>query len=54
LNIFIEGRGVFRRFKHALREYPEVEKHWFQFKGERDKEEVKDWLESIGIDMEVE
>ena len=35
-------------------EYPEVEKQWFQFKAERDKEEVKDWLESIGIEMKEE
>jgi hypothetical protein len=48
----IHGRGAFRRFKDALREYPEVEKEWFKFKAARDKEEVKDWLESIGIEME--
>jgi len=34
-----------------LREYPEVEKEWFKFKAEKDKEEVKEWLESIGVEM---
>ena len=47
----LKGKGAFRRFKDALREKPEVEKEWFKFKGERDKEEVKDWLESIGIEL---
>jgi hypothetical protein len=28
-----------------------VEKEWFDFKAGRDREEVKDWLESIGIKM---
>jgi hypothetical protein len=46
------GRGSFHRFRDALKEYPEVEKEWFKFKSARDKEEVKEWLESIGIEME--
>ena len=54
LSIALDGRGAFRRFKNVLMEYPEVEKQWFQFKAERDKEEVKDWLESIGIEMKEE
>jgi len=29
-----------------------VEEEGFEFKAERDREEVKDWLESIGIEME--
>jgi hypothetical protein len=48
----LDGRRAFRRFKDTLREYPEVGKEWFQFKSDRDKEEVKDWLESIGIELE--
>ncbi len=47
----LHGKGAFRRFKDTLREYPEVEKEWFKFKAERDKEKVKEWLESIGIEM---
>lgn len=47
----LKGKGAFRRFKDALREKPEVEKEWFKFKAEKDKEEVKDWLESIGIEL---
>jgi hypothetical protein len=52
LYIALDGKGAFRRFKNVLRDYPEVEKHWFKFKAERDKEEVKDWLGSIGIELE--
>lgn len=51
LESVLHGRGAFRRFKNVLREYPEEEKQWFQFKAEKDKEEVKEWLESIGIEM---
>jgi len=50
LRYALDGRGAFRRFKDTLREYPEVEKQWFHFKAEKDKEEVKEWLESIGIE----
>jgi hypothetical protein len=49
LSIALDGKGAFRRFKNVLRGYPDVEKEWFEFKAERDKEEVKEWLESIGI-----
>ena len=52
LSIALDGRGAFRRFKNVLRDYPEVEKEWFKFKAERDKEEVRRWLESIGIELE--
>jgi hypothetical protein len=54
LSIALDGKGAFRRFKNVLRDYPEVEKQWFQFKADRDKEEVKEWLESIGIELEKE
>jgi hypothetical protein len=46
----IHGRGAFRRFKDTLRGFPEAEEQWFRFKAEKDKEEVTDWLESIGIE----
>ena len=52
LSSALKGKGAFGRFKDTLREYPEIEKGWFKFKADRDKEEVKDWLESIGIEMD--
>ncbi|MEI9479855.1 MAG: UPF0158 family protein [Deltaproteobacteria bacterium] len=52
LELALGGRGSFHRFRDALKEYPELEKEWFKFKADRDKEAVKEWLESIGIEME--
>jgi hypothetical protein len=51
LSIVLDGRSAFRRFKNVLRDYPEVEKDWYKFKANRDKEEVKEWLEGIGIEL---
>ncbi len=48
----LNGRGAFRRFKDTLIQYPEVREQWFKFKADREKEEVREWLESIGIEME--
>ena len=50
LSMALDGKGAFRRFKNVLSHYPEVEKEWFKFKANRDKEYVKEWLESIGIE----
>ncbi len=52
LSIALDGKGAFRRFKNVLRDYPEVEKEWFKFKAEREEKEVKEWLESLGIECE--
>ena len=50
----LDGKGAFRRFKNVLRERPELEKEWFKFKASRDKEKVKEWLKSVGIETEEE
>lgn len=49
LDIALDGKGAFRRFKNVLSGYPEEEKRWFAFKDERLKEEVIEWLNSLGI-----
>ncbi|MGB9628869.1 MAG: UPF0158 family protein [Thermodesulfobacteriota bacterium] len=51
LFIALDGKGAFRRFKNVIRDYPEVERQWYQFKREKDKEMVKDWLESLSIEL---
>jgi len=43
--IAIDGKGAFRRFKDVLVRYPEERGRWFEFKDERTKERVVDWLE---------
>jgi len=46
----IQGRGSFRRFKDTIAEWPALEKQWFSYKDNAVKQEVIDWLESIGIE----
>jgi len=41
------GRGVFRAFKDAISEYPEVEKLWFSYKDREMKREVIRWYNSL-------
>lgn len=50
LDIALDGKGAFRRFKNVIGDYPEEEKRWYSFKDEKMKEEVIDWLNSIGIE----
>ncbi|MDR1587485.1 MAG: GNAT family N-acetyltransferase [Treponema sp.] len=41
------GKGVFRAFKNALGEYPEVEKIWFRFKEREMKKEILRWYNAL-------
>ena len=41
------GKGVFRKFKNALRERPDIERLWFQFKEREMREYVIEWLSTI-------
>lgn len=50
LNIALNGRGAFRRFKDVLLNYPSERKKWFTFKDELIKERVMAWLEEEEID----
>ena len=50
LNIALDGKGAFRRFKNVIADYPDYGKKWFKFKDERLNKEVIDWLSSIGIE----
>lgn len=49
LDIALDGKGAFRRFKNVLSGYPEEKKRWFAFKDRRLKQEVIEWLNSLGI-----
>lgn len=46
------GRGAFRAFKNILLDYPEERERWFQYKHELLVERMRNWLESIGIEVE--
>ncbi|MCX5802449.1 MAG: UPF0158 family protein [Proteobacteria bacterium] len=50
LNIALDGKGAFRRFKNVLSDYPEEQERWFAFKDERMRQEVIDWLNSLDIE----
>jgi hypothetical protein len=50
LNIALDGKGAFRRFKNVLSDYPEEQERWFAFKDERMRREVIDWLNSLDIE----
>jgi hypothetical protein len=50
LNIALVGKGAFHRFKMVLIDYPFYKQKWFQFKEQKLKIEILDWLRSIGIE----
>lgn len=41
------GRGVFRKFKQVLSDYPEVEKLWFAYKNKMMGERISEWYNSL-------
>lgn len=54
LEVAIDGKGAFRRFKDVLARYPEEKERWYRFKNERMKERAISWLEAIGIRLQGE
>lgn len=49
LEVAINGKGAFRRFKDVLLNYPEERERWFQFKDARIQEQALEWLNNIDI-----
>ena len=54
LEVAINGKGAFRRFKDVLLNYPEERERWFQFRDERVEERALEWLESIDVSLAEE
>jgi hypothetical protein len=50
LDLAIDGRGAFRRFKAVLSDYPVERERWFAFRQERLDEEMKEWLAENDIE----
>ncbi|MFA6855991.1 MAG: GNAT family N-acetyltransferase [Treponema sp.] len=46
-NVLHSGRGVFRNFKNVLKEFPEVEKIWHQFRRERMRSFIGGWYNGL-------
>lgn len=51
LEVAINGKGAFRRFKDVLLNYPEERERWFQFKDDRMKERALEWLDDIDVTL---
>ena len=54
LEVAINGKGAFRRFKDVLLNYPEERERWFQFKDDRTEERALEWLNDIGVTISGE
>jgi len=51
LEVAINGKGAFRRFKDVLLNYPEEMEKWFQFKDDRMEKRALEWLEDIDVTL---
>ncbi len=50
LEIALDGRGAFRRFKDVLAEYPAERERWFRFRDDRVRKATREWLEDHDIE----
>lgn len=46
-DILHSGRGVFRNFKNELKQYPEIEKLWYQYKNSKMRNFVGEWYNNL-------
>jgi len=44
LEVALDGRGAFRRFKNVLLDFPEDRSRWFSFRDQRLREAARRWL----------
>ena len=54
LEVAINGKGAFRRFKDVLLNYPEERDRWVRFKDERMEERALEWLDDIDVSLAEE
>jgi len=52
LEVAINGKGAFRRFKDVLTRYADERENWFRFKDDKVRQRALEWLESIGVSLE--
>jgi hypothetical protein len=50
LDVAINGKGAFRRFKDVLQQHPQERERWFAFQKERAFHRILSWLESEDIE----
>ena len=51
LEVAINGKGAFRRFKEVLLNYPEERERWFHFKDNRLQARALEWLGDIDVSL---
>ena len=54
LDLAINGKRAFRRFKDVLLGYPEERERWFKFKDDRMQERALEWLDDIDVTLSKE
>lgn len=52
LEVAIQGRGAFRRFKDVLARVPAEQQRWYAFQMERLNTRVRAWLADEGVRAE--
>ncbi len=52
LNVAIQGRGAFRRFKDVLARHPGEQQRWFDFQATRLEARARAWLADEGYEPE--
>jgi hypothetical protein len=50
LEVALDGRGAFRRFKSALLDFPAERDRWFAFRDQRLRAAACEWLEAVGLE----
>ena len=50
LEVALDGRGAFRRFKNVLLDFPAERKRWFAFRDQRLHAAAREWLGEVGIE----
>lgn len=51
LEIALDGKGAFRRFKNVLYDYPKQRQKWFDFRSEKTRKRIKEWLEENELEL---
>lgn len=50
LEITLDGRGAFRRFRNVLLDHPAERRRWFAFRDERLHAAAREWLDEHGVE----
>lgn len=54
LRHILNGKGAFRKFKNTLEPHPKERKAWYGFNAKAARNEIEEWLTSVGIGLPKE